>query len=170
MSLDEAKEHIYAKVYDAAKLLETLENANMCYGNGHHARQRLAAAAATEVENRWRVEGKPQPQRGLSAEAAKIHADRFGPVNITRLTTKLAEEVGEFCGAVVRDEEQRDGRSWLPEAVYELRDVLTVLHVIANRLGIELDAVSHDSVRFFQSRGPMLNITKCGNESTEGQQ
>lgn len=54
MTLEEAKSSISLAVYEASRLLETLENAGLCHGNGHHARQKLAAAAAEQVELRWK--------------------------------------------------------------------------------------------------------------------
>lgn len=54
MSLEEAKDNLYDAVYIATSLLERLENAGKCRGNGHHARQKLARIAVEELETRWR--------------------------------------------------------------------------------------------------------------------
>jgi len=53
MTCAQSKAHIGNIVYEAALFLEKLENAGLCYGNGHHAAQHVAAVAAGEVENRW---------------------------------------------------------------------------------------------------------------------
>lgn len=54
MSLDDAKRAIERNIYEAAALLEKLEQCGKCYGNGHHARQKLATLAAEEIESRWK--------------------------------------------------------------------------------------------------------------------
>ena len=62
MTLDEAKLAINQAVYEASQLLEKLEQARKCCGNGHHARQYLAGLASEELEYRWRLaelESKP---------------------------------------------------------------------------------------------------------------
>ena len=53
MNLDDAKAAISNSVYAATTLFEQLESAGKCRGNGHHARQSLAAAAAAELQSRW---------------------------------------------------------------------------------------------------------------------
>ena len=54
MSLDDAKKAIYSNIYDAAALLEKLEQCGKCHGNGHHARQALAEEAVKQIEDRWK--------------------------------------------------------------------------------------------------------------------
>ena len=54
MTLEEAQLAINRAVYEASKLVETLEHAGKCVGNGHHARQKLAGIAAEEVAARWK--------------------------------------------------------------------------------------------------------------------
>jgi len=46
MSLVDAKVYLEQSVYEATKILETLENCGKCKGNGHHARQKLAKLAS----------------------------------------------------------------------------------------------------------------------------
>lgn len=53
MSLEDAQASISAAVYAATALLEVLEHAGKCSGNGHHARQVLAGMAEAELASRW---------------------------------------------------------------------------------------------------------------------
>lgn len=94
---------------------------------------------------------------------ASHHVDQFGPVCIERLCTKLSEEVGELCGAVIRDTEFRDSRHWYLEVGMELQDVLTVLMVIADRYGIDFETASRDAAEKFLDR-EFLDIIKIDQE------
>lgn len=53
MSLEEAATNINNIVYQATRLLEQLEQAGKCNGNGHHARQNVAQFAEKELRDRW---------------------------------------------------------------------------------------------------------------------
>lgn len=53
MSLAEAEAELKNKVYEATKLLETLENAGKLRGNGHHARQEVSDLAGSILKQRW---------------------------------------------------------------------------------------------------------------------
>ena len=54
MGFETAKAELEYLVYQAAKLLEDLENAGKFQGNGHHARQRVSAFAVEELKSRWK--------------------------------------------------------------------------------------------------------------------
>ena len=53
MDLEDAQHAIENCVYEATALIEQLEQAGKVGGNGHHCRQKLAAAAKDEVAGRW---------------------------------------------------------------------------------------------------------------------
>jgi len=53
MTKEDAMTYISSLVYEASKVIETLENCGKCRGNGHHARQKVADFAAKEIEDRW---------------------------------------------------------------------------------------------------------------------
>ena len=54
MSNDETVRRIENSVYEATALFERMEGAGRLAGNGHHARQKAAAAIAEEMRNRLR--------------------------------------------------------------------------------------------------------------------
>ena len=58
MSLERAQTLLSNAVYDAAALIEKLEQAGKARGNGHHARQRIAKLACEDLASRW-VEDTP---------------------------------------------------------------------------------------------------------------
>lgn len=96
-----------------------------------------------------------QAKRRTSEQVERHHARQFGQVGLGRLAVKLGEECGELQGAVVRELERRDRRSWKPEIRSEMQDVLTVLHVIASRLGLDLQAEADEAAsRFLDRRWP----------------
>ena len=95
----------------------------------------------------------------LSNFVAEHHAEQFGPVPLDRLCTKLYEETGELAGGIIRHLEQRNGADWLPHIRRELGDVLTVLHVIADRLGLDLVDAAEDAAEYFITR-EFNNISK----------
>ena len=103
---------------------------------------------------------EPKPPRSITKAVAKHHEQQFGRLGWLRLVVKLTEEVGEFAGAVNRDIERRDDRSWREEAYQELQDVLTVLHVIANRMGDDLNVISSQAGKRFLER-EFPNVTKA---------
>lgn len=87
--------------------------------------------------------------RWLQRQLAAHHLEQFGPLPLSMRSTKLAEETGEVCGAIVRHVQQRDGRSWLPEIAAEIGDVLIVLLTLCEELGVSLEEITRDaSVRF----------------------
>ena len=53
----------------------------------------------------------------------------------------MTEEVGELAGAIVRHQERRDGRQWMPEIEQELGQVLVCLDVLADKLGLSIEHV-----------------------------
>ena len=53
LSREDAETAIATAVYEATKLIETLEGCGRISGNGHHARQKLAELARQELESRW---------------------------------------------------------------------------------------------------------------------
>lgn len=57
-TFDDAKVELSNAVYEAARLLETLEYAGKIRGNGHHMRQEVARFAVDLLKERW-VEDKP---------------------------------------------------------------------------------------------------------------
>lgn len=52
-TVDEAAAEVERRVYAALDILEDLEEAGRIIGNGHHARQKIAAAAAEDLRARW---------------------------------------------------------------------------------------------------------------------
>jgi NTP pyrophosphatase (non-canonical NTP hydrolase) len=103
---------------------------------------------------------EPKPPRSITKAVARHHENQFGRLGWMRLVAKLTEEIGEFAGAVNRDIERRDGRSWREEAFQELQDVLTILHVVANRMGDDLNVISSQAgERFLERQFP--NVTKA---------
>lgn len=66
------------------------------------------------------------------------------PAQLDRIALKLAEEVGELAGAIVKHVQGRTDADWLANATAELGDVAIVLMVLAGRLrettGISLGA------------------------------
>jgi hypothetical protein len=59
MGLEFARAEISNRVYEAARLFETLECAKRVRGNGHHLAQDVAGYAAQRLEDRWVAEAKP---------------------------------------------------------------------------------------------------------------
>ena len=53
LSREDAETAISAAVYEATRLIETLEHAGRLSGNGHHARQKLAELSRQELASRW---------------------------------------------------------------------------------------------------------------------
>lgn len=53
LNYEDAKVIIENAVYEATILIERLENAGKVSGNGHHARQAAAKAAADILKERW---------------------------------------------------------------------------------------------------------------------
>lgn len=90
--------------------------------------------------------------RALSKEVRIHHEEQFGRLDWCRLAAKLAEETGELSGAIIRDTERRDGRPWKNEIYAELQDVLTVLHVMAARMGEELNKTANEAGEYFLTR------------------
>lgn len=87
-----------------------------------------------------------------TVRATRHHLEQFGNVPIERLGMKLGEESGEVQGAMIRDCERRNGRPWIDEIKNEIRDVLTVLHVICGRNGWDFDDFVDSSVERFMAR------------------
>jgi NTP pyrophosphatase (non-canonical NTP hydrolase) len=96
----------------------------------------------------------------ISKLVMEHHEDQFGRLSWCRLATKLGEEVGELQGAIIRDTEKRDGRPWRNEMFSEIQDVLTVLHVMAARMGEELSRAADDAGQYFLTR-KFTNVEKC---------
>lgn len=70
MTLEKAEAELSKAVYAATDLLERLEAEGFIVGNGHHARQKLAAAAVAELRARWR---DPRKKRcGIRANGGMI--------------------------------------------------------------------------------------------------
>jgi hypothetical protein len=53
LSCEDAEAAITTAVYEATRLIETLEHAGRLSGNGHHARQKLAELSRQELASRW---------------------------------------------------------------------------------------------------------------------
>ena len=53
MTLERAKSRLSNLVYEAAGLIEKLEQAGKVRGNGHHARQKIAQFAVDDLGSRW---------------------------------------------------------------------------------------------------------------------
>lgn len=53
MSLEEAQRRLGNLVYEAAGLIEKLEQVGKAMGNGHHARQKIAQFAQDDLAKRW---------------------------------------------------------------------------------------------------------------------
>lgn len=58
------------------------------------------------------------------------------PAGIDRIVMKLAEEVGELSGAIVKHVQGRTDKDWLSEAAKEYGDVRIVLAVLADRMSV----------------------------------
>jgi predicted DNA-binding protein (UPF0251 family) len=56
MTLEDAESYLSTAVYMAAGLIERLEGRKKVWGNGHHARQKIAQAAVEDLRSRWREE------------------------------------------------------------------------------------------------------------------
>jgi len=56
------------------------------------------------------------------------------PAEVERIVMKLAEEVGELSGALVKHLQGRTDEDWLAEAEKEYGDVLIVLCVLSDRM------------------------------------
>jgi acetoin utilization deacetylase AcuC-like enzyme len=54
MTVEQASAEISKAVYAATAIMEKLEAAGHLKGNGHHARQKLATAAAEDLKSRWK--------------------------------------------------------------------------------------------------------------------
>ena len=96
------------------------------------------------------------------------HESQFGAVDWCRLGIKLGEESGELQGKIIRLSENRDGKDWRPEMLSELKDVLTVLHVIASRLEKDLNDLSSEAAEYFVTRD-FPNIEKQNSAENLGQ-
>ena len=55
LDVKRARQLIEDRVYEACQLIERLEGVGKISGNGHHARQKLAAIAGDDLERRWRA-------------------------------------------------------------------------------------------------------------------
>jgi len=54
LTLEQAEAMLMNSVYAAGSILESLEYAGKIIGNGHHARQKVAAMAVEELRRRWK--------------------------------------------------------------------------------------------------------------------
>ncbi len=88
------------------------------------------------------------------------HTQQFGVKSATAKALKLAEEVGEVAGAVVRHTERRDGREWVTEAGDECGDVFVALLGLMSKLGLDAEVVFGRSVASFLHRS--WDVTKVG--------
>jgi hypothetical protein len=76
MTLKDAQTELSNRVYEAARLLEELEYAGKVFGNGHHMRQQLCAAAEALLAERWTDPLPPKRECGcpdLGPEYEKHH-------------------------------------------------------------------------------------------------
>lgn len=73
------------------------------------------------------------------------------PAEISRVAMKLAEEVGELHGALVKHLQGRTDKKWLNEACKEFGDVLIVLAVLADRINRLSGAGAIDGEVTFES-------------------
>lgn len=53
ISQKEAELILEQAVYNACLIIEQMENEGRTYGNGHHARQKVAVIAKNELQSRW---------------------------------------------------------------------------------------------------------------------
>jgi L-fucose isomerase-like protein len=53
LSQEEVERRLYNQVYEACKIIETLERLQKVFGNGHHARQKIADFAIQDLRDRW---------------------------------------------------------------------------------------------------------------------
>jgi len=61
MTLKEAEAEVSKAVYAATKIFEDLEAQGVILGNGHHARQKLAALAVEDLRSRWKGSSDTSP-------------------------------------------------------------------------------------------------------------
>jgi hypothetical protein len=53
LSQEQVERKLYSDVYEACKIIETLEGLQKVFGNGHHARQKIADLAVQDLRERW---------------------------------------------------------------------------------------------------------------------
>ena len=93
------------------------------------------------------------PIDGAVQRTVSAHHDRsFGDKPVVLRGLKLGEECGEVQGAIVRHLERRDDRSWLPDIVDELGDVVVVLLNICAKLDVSFSSVAEQGVANFLAR------------------
>lgn len=72
MDLATAETEVSNAVYEATRLIESLENAGKVRGNGHHGRQAVAVFAVQELRARWKNEeeakARAEDQKSLKAD------------------------------------------------------------------------------------------------------
>ncbi len=57
MSDAEIERQLYSDIYEASQLIEKMEGLGRIFGNGHHARQKIAENAVEELKSRWKRSG-----------------------------------------------------------------------------------------------------------------
>lgn len=77
------------------------------------------------------------------------HREQFGDVEISWITTKLGEESGELQAAVLKHVLHGESSNAIRQ---EIGDVLTVLAVIADRFGWDMDQLARESSISFCNR------------------
>ena len=73
MTLSDAQNELGNRVYEAAMLLERLEDAGRINGNGHHVARKIAVYAVDLLTERW-LGDKPQVAQGKEAGHAPPQA------------------------------------------------------------------------------------------------
>jgi hypothetical protein len=71
MDLATAETEVSNAVYEATRLIESLEHAGKLRGNGHHARQACAVFATQEIRARWNDEAEAKKRAAEQTLTAK---------------------------------------------------------------------------------------------------
>ena len=97
--------------------------------------------------------------RSIDERISDRHFEQRGHVPVERIGMKLAEEVGELSGAVVRHQEHRDGRCWREEIEDEVGNVMVVLRILCYRLNIDFNEAENLGIQSFLTRE--WNVERC---------
>ena len=97
------------------------------------------------------------------------HDEQFGDKSLVQRGLKLGEEAGEVQGAIIRHDEQRDGRGWEPEIEAELGQLLIVIAATCHKLDLSMAQIATAAEEAFLSRrwnniDPVAALTEEDNE------
>ena len=87
--------------------------------------------------------------KATERQIAIWHDSRWGDKDDRVVCAKLAEEVGEVCGAFIKYDE---GRKTFDDIFDEMGDVLIVMSVLAGRHGVTLEQLRGDRFKTVTQR------------------